>query len=162
MRKAELIVSAVLALFSVYLLFKSAELEIGWIPDEGPGGGAFPFWLSLGMLITSVLIFIRTMIGATPEGRSTEVFMDGESTRLFLIVLVSLSIMIGLIHIVGIYLSLPLFMIFYIRYLGKHSWLAALVIGILSTMFVFTLFEKILVILLPKGITEPLFYIFFS
>ena len=44
MRRAELLMALVLALLSVYLMWKSWELPIGWIPDEGPGGGAFPFW----------------------------------------------------------------------------------------------------------------------
>jgi hypothetical protein len=47
----ELIMAFVMGAFSVYQAIKSAELPIGWIPDEGPGGGAFPFWLSVGMII---------------------------------------------------------------------------------------------------------------
>ena len=162
MKRADLIVSVVLALFSVYLLFKSAELPIGWLPGEGPGGGAFPFWLSVVMLICSVLIGIRNYMGLTVEGRSTETFMDSEAVRLFFTVLISLSVMIGLIHIVGMYVSIPLFMVFYTRFLGKHSWNLAISIGILSSVMTFTLFEKILVILLPKGITDPMFFVFFS
>ena len=41
MRKAELIMALVMAVFSVYIMWKSTELPIGWIPEEGPGGGAF-------------------------------------------------------------------------------------------------------------------------
>ena len=37
MRLAELITAAVLALLSIYLMFKSAELDIGYLPGEGPG-----------------------------------------------------------------------------------------------------------------------------
>lgn len=162
MRRADLVVSAILALFSVYLLFKSAELPIGWLPGEGPGGGAFPFWLSVIMLVSSVLIFLRTLIGASSEGRSKEIFMDSESRRLFFIVLFSLTALIGGIHVVGIYISIPLFMVFYIRFLGNHTWLISLTIGIVSPLLVFSLFEKVLIKLLPKGFTEPLFYVFFS
>ncbi len=42
MRVAELVMAAVMAVFSLYIMWKSAELPIGWIPDEGPGGGARP------------------------------------------------------------------------------------------------------------------------
>ena len=42
MRKAELIMAVVMAVFSAYLMLKSAELPIGWIPRRGPGAGAFP------------------------------------------------------------------------------------------------------------------------
>ncbi len=161
MRLADLVVAGVLALFSIYLMVKSAELPIGWLPGEGPGGGAFPFWLALVMLICSVLIFARTLLRLSPEGKSTALFMGKEATRLFLIVLVSLSIMIGLIEIVGVYVSVPLFMIFYLRYLGSHSWWLTVFVAVTTPVVTFILFEKILLILLPKGITDPLFYIFF-
>lgn len=161
MRKADLVVSGVLALFSIYLMAKSAELPIGWQKGAGPGGGAFPFWLSLGMLICSVLIFARTWLRLSPEGKSAGLFMDREATRLFLTVLVSLSIMIGLIDIVGLYISVPLFLVFYLRFLGHHSWKVTLFVAVTTPVLTFILFEKILLILLPKGVTDPLFYIFY-
>ena len=43
MRRAELVMALALGVLSAYLMVKSAELPIGWIPREGPGGGAFPF-----------------------------------------------------------------------------------------------------------------------
>ncbi|MCP4392053.1 MAG: hypothetical protein GY802_27420 [Gammaproteobacteria bacterium] len=48
-------------------------------------------------------------------------------------------------------------MIFYLRIMGKHSWElnAALTVGIPVVTFYF--FEITLSIILPKGITEPLF-----
>ena len=55
MRSAELVMAVVMAIFSVYLMWKSAELPIGWIPQEGPGGGALPFWLAAGCLVCFVL-----------------------------------------------------------------------------------------------------------
>lgn len=161
MKRADLYVAGVLALFSIYLMVKSAELPVGWIPEEGPGGGAFPFWLSVGMLICSILIFIRNLTGASIEGRSAEIFMDGEAIWLFGVAFVSLTVMIGLIHVVGVYVSMPLFMAFYIRFLGNHSWPVTLSVAVLSPVLTFTLFEKILIILLPKGVTETFFFIFF-
>ena len=59
MRVAELCMAVVMAVFSVYLMWKSVELPIGWIEGEGPGGGAFPFWLSLGMLVCCGFIILN-------------------------------------------------------------------------------------------------------
>lgn len=161
MRLADLITSGILALFSVYLMAKSAELPIGWLPREGPGGGAFPFWLSAGMLICSILIFIRTLRGLTPEGQSTGTFMDKDSRQLFFTVLVSLAVTIGITQVLGIYVAIPFFLIFYMRVLGGHKWSVTLAIGLSTPVLTFLLFEKVLLILLPKGITDPLFYIFY-
>lgn len=161
MKRADLIASAVLAVLSVYIMIKSTELRIGWIKGEGPGGGAFSFWLGLGMLVCSILIFARNYLKLSSEGQSREVFVDSEVARLILIVSGSLAAMILVIHVFGVYVSIPLFMMFYMRYLGKHSWRKVLTISLATPVFTFILFEKLLLILLPKGITDPLFYIFF-
>lgn len=161
MKRADLIVSGFLALFSIYLMVKSAELPVGWLPGEGPGGGAFSFWLALGMLICSVLIFLRNVMGLSTEGRATGIFMDGESLRLIAVVVASLTVMIGLIHIIGVYFSVPLFMLFYLRWFGKHSWKMTISVAVTMPVVTFILFEKILLILLPKGLTDSWFYIFY-
>ncbi|MCH9046853.1 MAG: tripartite tricarboxylate transporter TctB family protein [SAR324 cluster bacterium] len=161
MRRAELIVAVFLAIFSLYLMWKSTELPIGWDPDKGPGGGAFPFWLSAGMLVCALLIAYRTLRGLTPESRSTEPFMDRESFRMILIVVASLTALVAGIHVIGIYGSVPLFLIFYLRYMGKHSWVTTLIVSLTTPVVTFLFFEKLLLILLPKGITDELFYIFF-
>ena len=36
-RTAELLMAIMMGIFSIYLMYKSAELPIGWIEDEGPG-----------------------------------------------------------------------------------------------------------------------------
>ena len=58
MKKAEFLMAFLMAVFSLYIMWKSTELEIGWIPNQGPGGGAFPFWLGVGMLFCCILIII--------------------------------------------------------------------------------------------------------
>ena len=76
MRKAELAMAVFLGIFSLYLMWKSAELPIGWIPDEGPGGGAWPFWLATAMLLSCIYIILNWFRRASPPSRSDEVFMD--------------------------------------------------------------------------------------
>ena len=51
-RTAELLMAITMGIFSIYLMVKSAELPIGWIDEEGPGGGSWPFWLSTIMMTT--------------------------------------------------------------------------------------------------------------
>ena len=67
--------AVVMAVFSIYLMWKSAELPIGWITGEGPGGGSWSFWLAAGMLICCIAVIIRWVRRVTPESRSEEVFM---------------------------------------------------------------------------------------
>lgn len=158
MRRAEFVMAVVMAVFSLYLMWKSAELPIGWEAERGPGAGAFPFWLSLGMLICCVVIFWRALRRATPESRSEEPYMDRTSLRLFVISAGSLGLMLLAINWIGIYGAVPLFLIFYVRFIGRHSWVTTGVLAVGTPIVAFFFFEIGLKILLPKGYTEPLFY----
>ncbi len=158
MRRAELVMAIVMAIFSLSLMWKSAELPVGWIEGSGPGGGAFPFWLSAGMLVCCVWIIVRWVRRASPPSRSTEPYMDRRALKLFAIGAGSLTIMIGLIHIVGVYVVVPLFLIFYMRFLGGHSWSVTGPVAVIMPVATFFFFEIALKITLPKGHTEPAFY----
>jgi len=157
-RRAELIMAGVMAIFSLSLMWKSAELPIGWIPEAGPGGGAFPFWLSTGMLICSVWVMGRWVLRASPLSRSTRPYMDQRSFRLFLIGAGSLTVMIAAIHLIGVYGAIPLYFIFYMRFVGRHSWGTTVFFAVATPIVLFLFFEIALSITLPKGLTEPFFY----
>ena len=113
MRRAELVMAVAMAVFSVYLMWKSAELPIGWIAGEGPGGGAFSFWLSAGMLVCTLVIIGRWLRRTSPLSRSDKRFMDDRAFTLFLVGAGSLTAMIGLIHVIGVYGAVPLYLAFY-------------------------------------------------
>lgn len=157
MRRAEFLMAFVMGVFSLYLINKSTELPIGWVKEAGPGGGAFPFWLSIGMLLCCIAIGARAWIGATPESRSTEPFMDRESFKLIGTAVGAITAMLVGIHIVGAYVAIPLFLLFYIRFVGRHTWKTTIAISAIAPVVTFLFFEASLKILLPKGITEPLF-----
>lgn len=157
-RTVELLVAIVLALLSISLMVKSTELNIGWVRGLGPGSGAWPFWLSAGMLICSLWTIVRWYRGVTPESRSSELFVTSRGMRIIVPTLLGLlGLLIGT-HIIGVYFSIALFMIFFVRIMGRHSWFTTtgLLIGMPVVMFVF--FEWALKVPLPKGYSEPLFY----
>ena len=158
MRVAELCMALIMALFSIYLMWKSTELPIGWIEGEGPGGGAFSFWLAGGMLLCCVAVVVNWVRRSSGPARSKDVFMDRDTFQSFLTVSLALTIMIGLIHIIGVYFSLPLFLAFYMRFLGRHSWVLVSSVALLTPVITFMFFELALTKTLPKGFTEPLFY----
>lgn len=161
MRQAEIGVAGVLAVFSLYLMWKSAELPIGWVRGVGPGGGAFPFWLSAIMLVCSALIALRAVLRLTAESRTPGPFVHPEARRVIAIVAVALTVMIAAIHVVGVYVAVPLFVLFYTAYIGRHRWWLCLSLTAAIPVVTFLFFEKLLLIILPKGITEEFFYLFY-
>ncbi len=139
-------------------MWKSTELPIGWLPGEGPGGGAFPFWLSAGMLVCCLWVIIRWVVRASPQSRSTEPYIEIDAVKWVLLVAGSLTVMIGMIHVIGVYGAIPLFLIFYVRFLGRHSWTTTGALVLATPVAAFFFFEIALRKTLPKGFTEPLFY----
>ncbi len=161
MRVAELMMALIMGAVSIGLMVKSAELPIGWIPGSGPGGGAFPFWLSAGMLVCCVWIVVNWVRRASAVARSDDPYMDRTTVMLFVTSAGSLAAMIGLIHFVGVYFSVPLFLIFYMRFVGRHSWLLTGTLAAVVPVVTFLFFEVALRITLPKGaqaIEETVFY----
>lgn len=143
--------------FSIYLMVKSAELPIGWIDEEGPGGGTWPFWLATIMLISCGGIIYNWFRKKGPIATSNKTYIEAHVLGDVAAVAVALIITVALFSFIGVYGALPLFLIFYIRFMGKHSWklTAALTVGVPVVTFYF--FEITLKIILPKGVTEPLF-----
>lgn len=158
MRLAELLMAIALAIFSAYVMWKSAELPIGWIPEEGPGGGAWPFWLAAIMLVCCLVIIARWILGTSAFSQSDDHFMSPEATTQVALIAGALIVTVALFYVIGVYGALPLFLIFYIRFLGHHSWPTSLGVALLTPVVTFLFFEIALKITLPKGYTEPAFY----
>lgn len=157
-RIAELAMAILMGVFSLYLMFKSAELPIGWIPEEGPGGGAWPFWLSVMMLLSCVGIIVNWVRGKGAVAVSKRAFIDPEILPQVGLVVLALIVTVGLFSVIGVYGAIPLFLLFYLRVLGNHSWKLSAWIAVLIPVMTFFFFEITLKITLPKGFTEPLFY----
>ena len=161
MRKAELVMAIVMGIFSLYLMWKSAELDIGWIPDEGPGGGAWPFWLATTMLLSCIYIILNWFRRASPPSQSDEVFMDKGTMISVGYVAGALIVTVALFYVIGVYGALPLFMLFYVRFLGRHSWPVTAAMAVVSPIVTFFFFDIALKITLPKGlpiVEETIFY----
>ncbi len=84
--------------------------------------------------------------------------MDSRAVKMFVLVAGSLAVMIGSIHIIGVYGAIPLYLVFYLRALGRHSWLTTGALAVSTPVAAFFFFEIALKKTLPKGFTEPLFY----
>ena len=168
MRRAEIITAFILGFLSIYLMWKSGEApawnpdiarfdNIGLIDGEGPGSGFWPFWLSFIMLICSVWIGINWYLRTSPQSQSDEEFLDGYGRRMLFVVGGGLFGFLILIEIAGFYAAILAFMIYYVRFLGRHSWWATLSIAFGLVIACFFFFDIAMRIVLPKGLSEPLF-----
>ncbi|MFK7868133.1 MAG: tripartite tricarboxylate transporter TctB family protein [Roseobacter sp.] len=163
MLMADRMIAAVIMVFSVYFMWHATVLPIGWNGmTGGPGGGAFPFWLSAIMFLCAGGILLRSF---RQKQQSSDSFFDPETLRSVVLVVASIVITIALIPWVGTYVALPLFLLWYLKIFGGHGWVLTGCLTLGTPIFLFFFFEVTLKILLPKGMTEslfiPLYAIFF-
>jgi putative tricarboxylic transport membrane protein len=159
MRRGEIITAGILALLSIYMMYKSTELEIWYISGEGPGGGAWPFWLSAIMLVCTVFIAINWARRTSPPSQSTEPLLDSYGLKMLFLVGGGIAAFIGLTHIISMYGGMFFFLIYYLRFLGRHTWTLTMTMATLVPIVFFFFFEALMRVTLPKGMkfTEPLF-----
>jgi hypothetical protein len=168
MRKAEIVTAIILGILSIYFMWKSGEApswnpniqrfdNIGFIDGEGPGSGFWPFWLSLVMLICCIWIGINWYRRTSPPSRSEEPFLDDYGKRMLFVVGGGLLGFLALITLAGFYGAIFVFLIYYIRFLGRHSWFLTLSVAITMPVVSFFFFDIAMRIVLPKGYLEPLF-----
>ena len=158
-RQAEFAMAIATIVMSLGLMWSSTDgLSIGWVPGKGPGSGFWPFWLSVGLLLASLTTLYRWFRGTTPESQSQEYYLSKSS---MVVVGTSVGALLALligIHLVGIYIALLFFLLFYIRFVGRHEWPTTIMLVGGIPVFIFALFEWLLQIPLPKAITEEWFY----
>ena len=159
MRRAEIVTAGTLALFSIYLMWKSAELPVGYIRDRGPGGGAWPFWLSGIILICSGFIALNWYRGTSAPARSEEPFLDSYGRRMLMMVGGGLVVFVALIHVVSMYGAMFFFLIYYVRFLGRNGWGLTVILATAIPVAFFFFFEALMRLPLPKGMPflEPFF-----
>ena len=159
MRRAEIITAGVLAVFSIYLMWKSTELTIGYVPGEGPGGGAWPFWLSAIMLICTGVIAYNGIKRRSAPSQSDEPLLDNYGKKMLLMVGGGIFGFIALIDVISMYGAMAVFILYYVGFLGRHSIRLTLAMTIITPIVFFFFFEGLMRISMPKGLPflDPFF-----
>jgi uncharacterized membrane protein len=57
-------------------------------------------------------------------------------------------------HFVGLYVASALYLGFYMRWVGRHSWVTVFILGIGIPVATFLIFEKWFLVPMPKGPLE--------
>ena len=169
MRIAELATAVLIALASIYLMWKSGEGP-SWDPtavrfaniginvdNSGPGSGFWPFWLSAAMLVSALAVLANGLMRRTKESQSDGQFLDAYGKRMLLTVGGGLFGFLFLIKYIGFYGAMPLFLFYYIFFLGRHSFALAVSVALAVPVFCFFFFDVAMRIVLPKGLLEPAF-----
>ena len=145
--------AAVAVLFmavSVVVMWDSWSIGASWASD-GPQAGYFPFYIGLIMFIASLCTLVTALITKTPN---LATFVGKSQLKSVLQVLIPTIVYVVAIPYLGLYVAGALYIIFFMVWIGKYSFVKAIPVGILVPLALFMLFEVWFLIPLPKGPVE--------
>ena len=146
----EMGVAAFMALLGLIAVIGSLQVGTGW-GAEGPKSGFFPFWIGLIVIGASVYNLVR----AYTHG-SRNLFATWFQITQVLKVVLPLTIYVGAIPWLGIYLASALLIGGFMRWIGRYGWPLILAISIGLPVITYVTFEMWFLVPLPKGPLEEL------
>jgi hypothetical protein len=154
MRTADIVTAALLMSLGGIVLYDAARLGIGW-GNEGPKSGFFPFWLAALMVAISAVILLQSVIAGSRKS-----FVTKEKFAPVLKVVAPIATFIVLTDPpgpwsgLGLYVAGGLYLGFYMRWVGRHSWLAVGALSVTVPVVAFFIFEEWFLVPMPKGPLE--------
>ncbi|HLM13055.1 MAG TPA: tripartite tricarboxylate transporter TctB family protein [Reyranella sp.] len=143
-------VAAAMALLGIIAIIGSLRVGTGW-GAEGPKSGFFPFWIGLIVVVTS----LYNMVRAYTHG-SRKLFANWMQIAQVLKVVLPLTIYVGIIPWIGIYLASALLIAGFMRWIGRYGWPLTLAISIGLPVLTYFTFEMWFLVPLPKGPLEDM------
>ena len=148
MRAADLTTAALLMAVGALVVRDSLRLGVGWGTD-GPKSGFFPFWLAVVLLACCLGIIVGTLRRADRAP-----FVARRALGPVLTVLWPAIAAVLLMQFVGLYVASALYMGFYMRWIGRNSWLAVVAVSVGFSVSTFLVFETWFLVPMPKGPLE--------
>jgi putative tricarboxylic transport membrane protein len=152
MRKANLWVAVFLFVIGAVVMFDSVRLGFRWQPGFGPGAGYLPFYLALGVLICTGIIIVRQIRQLSTSGITGDKRLIQEGgLKPILWVLLPSTVMVVLTAIIGLHFAAAVFLLFYMRAVGKIGWLECALVSVLFPVGMYVVFDRLFLIPLPDG-----------
>jgi hypothetical protein len=157
MKRAEQILGVVLLLFAIYIGYESTLIESG--ADSGIGAGFMPFWLSVGLGITSAALLFRAVALPT-KSFALSFFSDKAGGKRLIGVLAGYLVAVAVMKPLGMLFSLAILMATTMPLFGSRNWKVILLVAILTPVCVYVVFGLWLKVDLPMGILENVLSIY--
>src|ERR1043165_2267355 len=137
-----------IALFGVIVIIGSVKAGINW-GAEGPRAGFFPFYVGILIVAASA---VNLWNGLRED--DTSLFAEWGQLRQVLSVLIPTAIYVGAMPFTGLYVASIIFIGWFMRWLGKYSWLTVLGVALGMPIVTYFIFERWFLVPLPKGPIE--------
>jgi hypothetical protein len=152
-RSVELFVAAVLFLIGSLVVYDSVRLGASWGSD-GPEAGYFPFYIGSLISLSSAVICVQALFGRA--ARKPTIFVEWQSLRQVLSVLLPALLFVLAIQLIGLYSAAVLYIAGFMIWLGGYGWLKSVLLAFAVSALAFVTFEIWFQVPLYKGAVNPL------
>ena len=150
-RWPELLVALFLMVLAMLVITDSLRVGTGW-GDDGPRSGYFPFYIGLALLASSAGV----AVGALRQWARHEAFAEKPQLRSVWAILWPMTVYVGLITVLGIYISSIVLIGYFMLRHGKHNVALTAAVAVGVPLVFFVVFERWFLVPLPKGPIEAM------
>ena len=151
-RTMNIVVAGAMMAIAAIIMISSYRLGAGWSKDVGPDSGYFPFYVALFMFVASTITLLQYLL--KPPAKSSDSFIHHHQLMMVLKVLIPMTIFVVLSIYIGIYISMILFIGFFMMWLGRYPLIKTIPVVIAVPVILFVVFEIWFLVPLPKGPVE--------
>ena len=141
-------VTLLIALFGAIVIAGSLKAGVNW-GAEGPRAGFFPFYIGIFILVSSA-INLWNGLREDDDG----LFAEWGQLRQVMSVVIPTAIYVGAMPFTGLYVASTVFIAWFMRWLGKYSWVTVLAVSLGMPIVTYFIFERWFLVPLPKGPVE--------
>ena len=147
-RMMDIITALLFITVGLVVMIGSVKLGASWGSD-GPEAGYFPFYISLIILISSSVTLYQA--GIVDKKKKTESFVDKESFKQVMAVLLPAIIFVLGVQLIGIYISSVVYIAIFMIWLGKYPVWKAVAVALGVSVALYLMFEYWFQVPLPHG-----------
>lgn len=148
----DIVVAVLIFTLGAMVAYASYQLGSSWGSD-GPQAGYFPFYIGAMLCISAAVVLVQGVLRLKTD---RAVFATYSQLKQVMVILVPSTLYVAGIQLIGIYVPSALFILLFMKFGGKYSWLRSIVVGVAVSVVAFTMFEIWFKIPLPKGPVENL------
>lgn len=147
-RTVEMGVAVACIVFGLITILGSMQVGVGW-DASGPRSGFFPFYLGI-VIVLSSLVNLKNAWGIDGERE----FATWYQLKQVLAVIIPTAVYVFVLPYTGIYIASMVLIGGFMMWLGKYPLYKAVLYGVGVPVAIYFMFEKWLLVPLPKGPIE--------
>lgn len=147
-RMMDIVTALLFIAVGLVVMVGSIKLGASWGSD-GPEAGYFPFYISLIILLSSSVTLYQAVV--VDAKKDAETFVDKESFKQVMAVLLPAIVFVLGVQLIGIYVSSVVYIAVFMVWLGKYPLWKAAAVSVGVSVALYLMFEYWFQVPLPHG-----------